>query len=116
MARVLGKSLSSLIRVNVIDHATACAHQALQERVAALAVEVVAAQHPGHLRQRHILEIDASCCDRFQKGSLSSRRLLRVDANQQLYDEAGVKRPLDRMTCLRQRRWPPPSAPGSGSI
>lgn len=64
-------------------------------------------EHPGHLRQHHIREVDPSCCDRLQEGSLSNRRVLRVVADQQPYDDVGVKRPHDRLACLGQRRWPP---------
>ena len=60
-------------RVGVIDDHTAGAHQPLQQ--------FLAAQHPGHLRQHHIREVDAAGGDRIQKGPLSDGSLLGVIAD-----------------------------------
>jgi hypothetical protein len=65
--------------------------------------------------QHPIREVNASCCDRLQEGSLSNRCLLRVVADQQPHDDVGIKRPHVRLACPRPRRWPLPSAPGPGS-
>ena len=78
-------------RVNVIHHNTPGADEALQQIVAGGPIKVIAPQHPGHLGQHHILEINTSRSHGSKESPFCDRRLLGVITDQQTHDHIGIK-------------------------
>ena len=82
---------ASIHAIRVIHHHTPGADEALQQIVAGGPIKVIAPQHPGHLGQHHIREIDTSRSHGSKESPFCDRRLLGVIADQQTHDHIGIK-------------------------